>query len=460
MEGARSTRSFSGESSSPEGSPPTRFPRLAKLEMPKKPDWYRRRSYLHFDLPVGPRQALSIAANPKQVQRHSFYPFIYSTVTTIKVSRNPQTKKVERKKKEREISYSAHVDSHIYSFYASKLASQYENRIAAADLDASVLAFRTLGKNNVDFAWSAFAEIRRRGNCDVVAFDIKGFFDNLDHRLLKRAWTNVLGEVYLPKDHWAVFRSLTTWARVNKDKLYKALGISIHNPVPKGIQRRRLCLPDDFRKVVRDHDLIEKNDQKCGIPQGSPISAVLSNIYMLTFDQQMRDFAKSIGARYMRYCDDIIVIAPPGLIATIKAFVAQQIKAVKLDIQPNKTEECSFVTGSNGTVSAGKAIQYLGFTFDGQNVQIRSSSMMRYFEKMARGIKVAKNATAKRNKMRKRRGEPPKPLHLKTLLSRYSYLGRRNFLTYGFRSANTMHSDSVKTQLRPLWPKFKKLVQG
>lgn len=395
-----------------------------------------------------------------QVQGHSFYPFIYSTVTTIKVSRNPQTKKVERKKKEREISYSAHVDSHIYSFYASKLARHYENRIVAADLRGSVLAFRSLGKSNVDFAWKAFAEIRQRGNCDVVAFDIKGFFDNLDHRLLKRAWTSVLGEVYLPKDHWAVFRSLTTWARVNKDKLYKALGISIHNPVPNGIRRRRLCSPDDFRKVVRDQGLIQKNGQKHGIPQGSPISAVLSNIYMLTFDEQMRGFAKSIGATYMRYCDDIMVISPPGMIDTVKAFTAQQIQTVKLEIQPDKTDECSFAIDSNGLVSAGKTIQYLGFTFDGQNIQIRSSSMMRYFEKMARGIRVAKNATAKRNKIRKRRGKNQKPLHLKTLLKRYSYLGRRNFLTYGFRSAVTMHSDSIKTQLQPLWPKFKKLVQG
>lgn len=48
-----------------------------------------------------------------------------------------------------------------------------------------VLAFRSLGKNNIHFANDAFKEIQRRESCEAIGLDIKGFFDNLDHALVK-----------------------------------------------------------------------------------------------------------------------------------------------------------------------------------------------------------------------------------------------------------------------------------
>jgi hypothetical protein len=422
--------------------------------------WFRRRRYLHFDLPIGPRRARSIVTDPKQVERHAFYPFIYSVITTVKTSRNPKTKKIERKKKAREISYSAHVDSHIYSYYSWKLSEAYEQKLIDLGLSRCVLAFRSLGKSNIDFAWYAFREISKRGNCDVVAFDIKGFFDNLDHAILKRAWANVLGKTSLPADHHAVFKSLTRWSRIDKLKLFHTLGISIHNPNPIGANRRRLCCPQQFRDSVRKPGLIEPNPADHGIPQGSPISAVLSNIYMLPFDQRMLEFSQSIGATYLRYCDDIIVIAPAGLASKVKAFVEKQVSDVKLEVQPEKTEQCTFSVGQTGGINSDRPLQYLGFTFDGRRIRIRSTSLMRYFERMRQGVKVAKKGTAKRNKLRLARGEAEKPLHRKKLFRRYSYLGRRNFLSYGLRSADEMASDSLMRQLRPLWGKLRRAIDS
>jgi retron-type reverse transcriptase len=47
-----------------------------------------------------------------------------------------------------------------------------------------------------------------------------------------------------------------------------------------------------------------------GIPQGSPISALLSNIYMFSFDKHMKNYVDSIGGKYFRYCDDMLLIVP------------------------------------------------------------------------------------------------------------------------------------------------------
>lgn len=426
---------------------------------PQDDPWFRRRRYIHFDLPTNAKQARAITSSPLEVERHAFYPCIYSVVATLKVSRDPTTKKVERKLKERDIAYAAHMDSHIYSYYAWQLSQLYEKKVAALQLGNSVLAFRALGKSNIDFAGDAFAEILKRGGCDVVAFDIKGFFDNLDHLLLKRAWAAIIGADRLPADHYNVFRSLTRWCRVRKQDLYRQLGISIHNPNGGNVRRRRICTPEEFRRCVRGSVVLERNSTDRGIPQGSPMSAVLSNIYMLNFDERMDEFARSIGARYMRYCDDMIVIGPTGQGASIKAFVQSCITDVKLEIQAEKTEDRVFSANDLGVVSTDKPLQYLGFIFDGKDTRIRSSSMMRYFDRMRRGVSVTKKAAKKRNRRRRLRGDSIRPVHLKTIYRRYSYIGRRNFLSYGQRAAAAMDAKAIRAQLKPLWGKLAAALQ-
>jgi RNA-directed DNA polymerase len=129
------------------------------------------------------------------------------------------------------------------------LGELYETKLVAAGLSSCVLAFRALGKSNIDFALEAFSEISSRPSCDVIGLDIKGFFDNLDHGRLKRGWTSLVGGKTLPADHFNVFKSLTKSCTVDKLQLYAALHISAHNPT-KG-HRRRICVPKVFREHVR-----------------------------------------------------------------------------------------------------------------------------------------------------------------------------------------------------------------
>lgn len=272
-------------------------------------EWYKRRTYLHFDMPISEKAAIAITGNPAVVARHAFYPLVNFIIKSKKVKWDPVIKKLSLIPKERPVSYASHVDSHIYSFYASLLSEKYETHLKAAKYEPAVLAFRKLGRSNIHFAKEAFSAIKEIGNADVITTDIRDFFGNLDHNILKTAWCSMLGVNALPQDHYNVFKSLTKFSWVDKRNLYAALHISPNNPRASG---PRICEPEEFRRVVRGCKLIETNPHPRGIPQGSPISALLSNIYMANFDEMMWNAVTAWGGKYFRYCDDMLIIAPHG----------------------------------------------------------------------------------------------------------------------------------------------------
>lgn len=105
--------------------------------------WYRPRGYAHFDRPFSQVEAELLATSPQLVAQHSFYPFLRYVVETKKVERDRKTRRVAYKDpKKRQISYAAHSDAQIYSYYACLLSKPYEDRLCVADLGASVIAFR------------------------------------------------------------------------------------------------------------------------------------------------------------------------------------------------------------------------------------------------------------------------------------------------------------------------------
>jgi RNA-directed DNA polymerase len=433
----------------PQSHAPPGFARIIQgSNMADEHPWYKSRHYLHFDPPVGRKRAERIATNPALVSTHAFYPMIAYHVETVKIYRDSTSGKIAEKSKRRPIAYAAHLDSQIYSYYAWKLSVRYEQVLIDKGIDKNVLAFRPLGKSNIQFAANAFHKVREMGNCGVVALDVTKFFDNLDHEILKKTWASLLGESRLPADHFAVFKSLTSFSHVDKEHLYQALNISTNNPKKDG--RVRACDADIFRSVIRKGGMIDTNPNKYGIPQGSPISALLSNIYMINFDCAARKLADDVGGSYLRYCDDMLFIVPPAEKDKIEGNVKKLIKELQLDINEKKTEIREFRV-RKGIQQSDKPLQYLGFTFDGQRVLIRSAALARYSEKMKRGVRFAKATRRKRNKLRVLRGEPPKALFRREIYQRYSHLGKRNFIRYGMNAADIMKSDAIKKQLKPLW---------
>lgn len=418
----------------------------------KKHPWYKARGYLHFDEPISLETARKIVTSPKKVGTHAFYPLINYSVNSKKIKQDKTTNKIHVKVKDRPISYASHVDSHIYSYYAHLLSKLYEQELIHRCLDDNVLAFRSKGMSNIEFAYDAFQAIKSFGNCSAVALDLSKFFDTIDHRILKQAWSNLIGHSDLPKDHYNVFKSLTKFSIVDRKALYQQLNVSIHNP-RKG--QRRLCGPEEFRNIVRKSGLITPNKAKSGIPQGSPISALLSNIYMLEFDTIMKHYVESVSGEYYRYCDDMLFIVPTEFKDKVAGIAAKNILDFKVRLNTDKTEIRTFVKKVD-RLRADKPLQYLGFLFDGEDIFLRSTSLARYSERMKRGVRLAKATMRKRNRLRVKRGDSPKPLFKQKLFKQYSHLGKQNFISYGKRAADIMDSDSIKKQLKPLWERLLK----
>ncbi|MCZ4241090.1 antiviral reverse transcriptase Drt2 [Alteromonas macleodii] len=420
----------------------------------KKHVWFKRRGYLHFDSPVSFKKAQKLVNSPKRVSTHSFYPLIHYSIKSFKVKLNAAGE-IEPKWKTREIKYAAHLDSHIYAYYSWILGKRYEEEVQRRGLHENVLAFRSLGKNNIDFANDVFEIIKKKGRCSAVGLDITGFFDNLDHQVLKRVWSNLLGLKKLPDDHFAVYKSLTKYAYVDRTILFRELGISLNNPK---LNRHRACTAEEFREKVRNGGLIHRNQNDFGIPQGSPVSALLSNIYMLDFDSKMKTELESQGGHYFRYCDDMLFITKPVLREDIERFALDEINKLELEINSAKTEVREFYRyGGQLRCKGKKSLQYLGFTFDGERKLIRSAALAKFSNRMKAGVRSARKTVRRTNSELLKNGSPPsEQLRKKKLYERYSHLGRRNFLTYGYRAAKKMNSSAIKKQLKPMWSRLQK----
>lgn len=424
------------------------------MVQPEHP-WFRTRGYLHFDKPIFLKKTLRLVTDPSKVAKHSFLPFITFDVKSYKISQDKITKKITKNEKERKIAYSSHVDSHIYAYYAAILSGIYEEKLKDYGVSSNVIAFRALNKSNIEFANEAFNSIKNRKECGAVALDLSKFFDTLDHLQLKDAWCRLLGAEELPEDHYAVFKNITRYSSVYKNKLYEHLKISKNNPKFK---RYSICSFDDFRNNVRKSKLIEKNKSGHGIPQGSPISALLSNIYMLNFDIDMRNYVNSVGGDYYRYCDDMLFIVPLDQINKVAGIAEKELFKLKVTLNIKKTELRTF-TSTSEIITADKPLQYLGFLFDGHNIYLRSSSLSRYSDRMRRGVRLAKATMKSKNKTRVARGMVKKSLFKEKIYARYAHVGKRNFLTYGYRAARIMESSTIRKQLKPLLQRLKNEIE-
>ncbi len=259
------------------------------------------------------------------IPKHSFYPFIKSDIESPRITHVVDSKTGKKKplldKKIRPIAYASHFDALIYSWYSFLLTEKYQSQLAAWKIEDCVLAY--LQKNrqcNIHFAHQVFGfisnQLEIKGECSALAFDLSSYFDNIDHIILKKQWCKVLAQDKLPKDHFKIYQTLTKYSFIQKEYL----DMRFPRSMDKYIHHDRICKPEQFREMVENGQVIETNPfinslenserigEMCGIPQGSPLSACLSNIYLIAFDQLINSFAKKKGAVYRRYSDDLLII--------------------------------------------------------------------------------------------------------------------------------------------------------
>jgi hypothetical protein len=76
-----------------------------------------------------------------------------------------------------------------------------------------------------------------------------------------------------------------------------------------------------------------------GIPQGNGVSSFLGNLYLLPLDSAFVSFAKSRDLKYLRYMDDVKVLARDNGSAREALFLMnEKLRALRLNIQGSKTE--------------------------------------------------------------------------------------------------------------------------
>ena len=412
---------------------------MFKKRVVRTDGWYVKKSFPHFDLPLTFDNAKVLASNPNDVSKHAFWPFIGYIDSKRKFARAKSSAPVISTK-DRPLRYCSHHDGYIHSYYAKNLSARYETIVQKSGLADVVVGYRKGLGTNVDLAKSAFDEIERRESSCVIALDITSFFDTIYHKVLKQNLCEILEQAQLPLDWYKIYKSMTKFSWVELSEVASRLGFKEHKAP------RPVCSVEDFRHIVRGGDgkyasLVHTNVQDFGIPQGSPLSAIFSNIYMMHFDIACEAEFRSRGDFYRRYSDDIIIICDVDRAAEVIAFVKRQMTDLgpSLKLNDAKTEISIFRRLAPGVFDCDKPITYLGLTYDGKRTLLRSRTLSRYYRRMT---------YAARQAVRSARNSKSKRLFLRSTYRDLTHLGKTNFYSYAKRASETLGDASAVRQLR------------
>lgn len=450
-------------------------------------DWskYESKSYIHFDNRIKIEHVKKFIQNPVWIERHAFFPFIHFQIKfnkyTLKDLPNRNALKKtglskdlkEKKVKIRDIYYSSHIDSYIYKYYGEMLNRFYNQYAIEKHIDCNVLAYRNnkKGFNNIDFAHEVFEFLFKHKEAIVISLDFTSFFDNINHKALKRKIKAILDCEELPKDIYKIYKSITQFSYVNKanidEFLIQKFGKDLLGRKLKDKSLSRFMNPREYREFKKTKKIL-KNKKPFGIPQGSGMSAVCSNIHLIDFDQELKEWAESHNALYRRYCDDLILVIPENgvtlervrLFKTEVTDIIGEYRDDGLVIQKDKTEvrlyQDGIIKGENGEASQ---LDYLGFVTDGLTVKVREKSLFKYYTRAYRKAKVCKNITLKTGK----KYERGKLYKIYTHLG-FKYKKHGNFISYANKAHEKMKDlpikSLIKNQIKRHWYKIHKVLNG
>jgi len=393
------------------------------------PAWFRPRGYRHFDVPVGEGFAEKVLT-PAFVEHHGWSPLISY------VKRQKRYKPKDRKTvfKDRPIMYASHRDACILSWYAAEVSRLLDERYARHGLEEAVIAYRKLGRSNYDFAATALAFARANAPCVILCFDVTGFFDSLDHKLLKNRLAELLGPGSLPADWYAVFKNVAKYHHVERADLQAH---PIFGDRLKSKSREPVAT---IAEVAREGVPIRKSKTPGkGIPQGTPISAAFSNLYMWELDVAMTAACAAEGALYQRYSDDILLVCPVHAEASLAKALTDGLAALKLNLATDKTDRAVFDPLDP------QVVQYLGFNICPAGAVIRPGSLARQWRKARRMLRH----TARVGSAAVAAGKASK-VYTRKVRRRFLPVGVRNFSTYARRSARVLGSKRIVRQVRRL----------
>lgn len=460
-------------------------------------DWgkYEAKKYLHFDQPTPLTKELKAKLlNPNWVIQHSFWPSIHFVIEfnkyvlkenyrELKLQGKSNKELREKKIKKRDIYYSSHVDSYIYKYYGDVLNNHYNKYANNCGIDESIIAYRNnkKGKNTIDFCYEVFEKLFGYEEAIIISIDFTKYFDNINHSVLKKNIQEVLDVSKLEKDLYTVFKNLTKFTYVKKEDVSRFLigkyGTDNTKILRKEYNLKRIMTDEEFREFKKKY--MYKHKKPYGIPQGSGMSAVCSNVHLIHFDQEIQRWVDGYGGLYRRYCDDIILIIPNKTTENWEEYRQQAFDIIKkyenigLKIQPEKTVvrlyENRLIKDTEGNLSQ---LDYLGFVTNGNEIRIREKSLFKYYSRAYRKAKKCKKSELYFQKEGKTRLYGRRDLYrVYTHLGR-NYKKRGNFITYSnkahMKMKNLAHvreqekypiESNIYRQIKRHWAKIQKRLK-
>jgi len=192
--------------------------------------------------------------------------------------------------------------------------------IFEADLPSEQYAYRQ-GRDAQDAVREVHG-LLTRGHRDVVDADLSGYFDTIPHVELMKSVAR----------------------RIVDGKVLHLLKMWLEAPVEE---------KDASGKKTRT---TANRDQKRGTPQGSPISPMLSNLYMRRFIVGWKRFGMEtrLGARIVNYADDLVICCTVGCAERALSAMRRMMEKLKLTVNEEKTRICRMPEGK---------FDFLGYTF-------------------------------------------------------------------------------------------------
>ncbi len=373
------------------------------------------KSYAHFDrrTSLGSGSTLAKVLNREWVAKHAFWPLIQFEKSKDRFAGKKKGSPAHLiKKSPRIIRYCSHIDRCIYQRYAFLLDRMHNKLAIDKGIDDAAIAYRTnKPRTNLHHAKRALDFIENTGECLVLVSDFKSYFDRIDHRLLKQSICNLMNINGLPADYYAVFKNVTgysSWKWSSIMRYWKSVDPSMTR---KDVNSKDVVLPQDvFRDLSKSE--VMRNRKEIGVPQGCPISSVLSNIYLIDFDCDIQNFVTNLNGLYMRYCDDLFVAIPSqgaredqrlldSLTAKLKSYQG-------IAIQKDKTSAMRYERAYGGRIveldeefhetDRKVSLDYLGISFDGSRRSIRSKSVSKYYYRMHKKARtIARQQKGRKN---------------------------------------------------------------